>query len=74
MNIKPRLRQASGFLRSILSWMGLNLEAPGHTTLARRGQRLDVDLCQILPWSRSTWCDLRRGPDRRKCWRCEDRP
>jgi IS5 family transposase len=41
---KLPLRQAEGFLRSVLSLMGVNLEAPDHTTLSRRGQRLDVAL------------------------------
>ena len=39
---KLRLRQAEGFLRSVLSLMGVNLEAPDHTTLSRRSQRLDL--------------------------------
>jgi hypothetical protein len=38
------LRQAEGFLRSILSLMGVGLEAPDHTTLSRRSQNLNVDL------------------------------
>ncbi len=38
------LRQAEGFLRSLLSLMGVNLEAPDHTTLSRRSQRLDLAL------------------------------
>ena len=38
------LRQAEGFLRSILSLMGVELESPDHTTLSRRSQRLDVAL------------------------------
>jgi hypothetical protein len=42
---KLPLRQAEGFLRSILSLMDLNLEAPDHTTISRRSQQLDVDLC-----------------------------
>jgi len=33
------LRQAEGFLRSVLSLMGVNLEAPDHTTLSRRSKR-----------------------------------
>ncbi len=41
---KLPLRQAEGFLRSILSLMDLNLEAPDHTTVSRRSQQLDVDL------------------------------
>ncbi len=31
-------------MRSIISLMGVNLEAPDHTTLSRRGQRLSVGL------------------------------
>ena len=42
--LKLPLRQAEGFLRSILSLMDLNLEAPDHTTVSRRSQQLDVDL------------------------------
>jgi IS5 family transposase len=38
------LRQAEGFLRSVLALMGVALEAPDHTTLSRRSQRLDVAL------------------------------
>jgi hypothetical protein len=38
------LRQAEGFLRSILSLIDVDLEAPDHTTVSRRSQRLDVAL------------------------------
>jgi IS5 family transposase len=38
------LRQAEGFLRSLLELMDLSLEAPDHTTLSRRSSALDVDL------------------------------
>jgi len=38
------LRQTEGFLRSILYLMDIDLEAPDHTTLSRRGQCLDVGL------------------------------
>jgi IS5 family transposase len=41
---KLPLRQAEGFLRSVLSLMRVDLEAPDHTTLSRRSQHLDVDL------------------------------
>jgi len=41
---KLPLRQAEGFLRSVLSLMGVDLEAPDHTTLSRRSQHLDVAL------------------------------
>ncbi len=39
-----RLRQAEGFLRSVLSLMALDLEAPDHTTISRRSQQVDVSL------------------------------
>jgi hypothetical protein len=38
------LRQAEGFLRSILSLMAVDLEAPDHTTISRRSQQVDVSL------------------------------
>jgi hypothetical protein len=39
---KLPLRQTEGFLRSVLSLMALDLEAPDHATLSRCSQRLDV--------------------------------
>ncbi len=44
---KLPLRQAEGFLRSILSLMSIDLEAPDHTTISRRSQSLDVDLQRV---------------------------
>ena len=41
---KLPLRQAEGFLRSLLALMDVDLEAPDHTTLSRRSQHLDVVL------------------------------
>ncbi len=41
------LRQAEGFLRSVLSLMGVAPEAPDHTTLSRRSQSLNVDLHRV---------------------------
>ena len=38
------LRQTEGFLTSIFRMLGLALSAPGHTTLSRRGQHLDLPL------------------------------
>jgi hypothetical protein len=38
------LRQAEGVLRSLLSIFGLDLDAPDHTTLARRSRQLNVAL------------------------------
>ncbi len=36
------LRQAEGFLRSVLSLLRVGLDAPDHTTLSRRSQHLEV--------------------------------
>jgi len=41
---KLPLRQAEGFLRSVLSLMGVDLDAPDHTTLSRRSQQLSIQL------------------------------
>jgi len=41
------LRQAEGFLRSVLSLMSVDHEAPGHTTLPRRSQHLDIQLARV---------------------------
>ena len=38
------LRQAEGFLRSVLELMDLDLEAPDHTTLSRRSRDVEVEL------------------------------
>lgn len=38
------LRQAEGFLRSLFKLMGVDLEAPDHTTLSRRSAALKVPL------------------------------
>jgi IS5 family transposase len=41
------LRQAEGFLRSVLSLMDLDLEAPDHTALSRRSQHLSIQLNRV---------------------------
>ena len=41
------LRQAEGFLRSLFVLMGLDLRAPDHTTLSRRGRYLDLSLRRV---------------------------
>ncbi len=38
------LRQTEGFLTSIFGMMGIDLAAPDHTTLSRRGQHLGLTL------------------------------
>ena len=40
------LRQAEGFLRSVLSLMGVALETPDHTTISRRSQHLSIQLAR----------------------------
>ncbi len=41
------LRQAEGFLRSVLIIIDVDLEAPDHTTLSRRSRHLDVELHHV---------------------------
>jgi len=41
------LRQAEGFLRSVLSLMDVDLESPDHTTLSRRSRSLNVHLHRV---------------------------
>ena len=41
------LRQTEGFLTSIFGMLGVALSAPDHTTLSRRGQRLDLSLRRV---------------------------
>ncbi len=44
---KLPLRQTEGFLRSLLALMGVDLDAPDHTTLSRRSRHLDVELHRV---------------------------
>ncbi|MCP3917433.1 MAG: transposase [bacterium] len=41
------LRQAEGFLGSVFRMMGLDLRAPDHTTLSRRGKDLGIELQRV---------------------------
>lgn len=41
------LRQTDGFLQSLFGMMGIDLSAPDHTTLSRRGQHLDLTLRRV---------------------------
>ena len=41
------LRQTEGFLQSLFGMMGLELAAPDHTTLSRRGQHLDLTRVRV---------------------------
>ncbi len=47
------LRQTEGFLSSLFKMMELDLTAPDHTTLSRRGKHLDVKLRRV-PMGRPT--------------------
>ena len=62
------LRQTEGFLTSIFRMLGLDLSAPDHTTLSRRGQHLDLhtptrsQAHRPAPLHRQHWpVDGRRG-------------
>ena len=41
------LRQAEGFLRSVLSVMRVDLDTPDHTTLSRRSQHLAIEFHRV---------------------------
>ena len=41
------LRQTEGFLRSVLALMGVDVDAPDHTTLSRRSQHLEIELRSV---------------------------
>ncbi|MCP5068169.1 MAG: IS5 family transposase, partial [bacterium] len=78
------LRQAEGFLRSILRSMGLDLESPDHTTLSRRGQSLARDLRAVhrqgpvhllidssglSAYGEGEWAAAKHGVKGRRGWR-----
>ncbi len=78
------LRQAEGFLNSLFRLMGVDLRAPDHTTLSRRGQSLDVKLrrmsgeggLQLVVDStgltmvgEGEWATAKYGGRRRRGWR-----
>ena len=41
------LRETEGFLHSLFGMMGMDLSAPDHTTLSRRGQYLDLTFDRV---------------------------
>ena len=43
----PPLRQAEGFLRSLLFLMNVDLEVPDHATLSRRSQHLNTQITRV---------------------------
>jgi hypothetical protein len=78
------LRQAEGFLRSMLRIMGLDLDVPDHTTLSRRAQRLGLDLRAVAPqgpvhllidssglaaFGEGEWAAVKHGGRGRRGWR-----
>ncbi len=55
---RPPLRQAEGFLASLLRLMELDLDAPDHTTLSHRNQAVELpsfneELRRVLAIERS---------------------
>ncbi len=78
------LRQAEGFLRSILGLMRVDLDAPDHTTLSRRSQHLDteyprvpangpihliVDATGLSFVGEGEWAAVKRGGRGRRGWK-----
>lgn len=78
------LRQAEGFLRSVLRIMSLDLESPDHTTLSRRGQSLALDLrafpnrsplhllidsSGLAAFGEGEWAAAKHGAKGRRGWR-----
>jgi Transposase DDE domain len=55
------LRQAEGFLRSVLSMMDVPLEAPDHTTLSRRSRHLTSSCAASRPSGRSISSSIARA-------------
>ncbi|MFT5359033.1 MAG: IS5 family transposase [Polyangiales bacterium] len=78
------LRQAEGFLRSILGLMDVGLEAPDHTTLSRRSRHLDtvlhpvpttgpihliVDSTGLSIVGEGEWAAAKRGGNGKRGWK-----
>lgn len=78
------LRQAEGFLRSIVRIIRLDLESPDHTTLSRRGQSLALDLRAVphqgpihlligssglAAFGEGEWAAAKHGAKGRRGWR-----
>ena len=76
------LRQAEGFVRSVLALLGLDLAVPDHTTLSRRGQaftgrqprvragtgpvHLVLDSTGLELFGQGEWCAAKHGRLRRR--------
>ena len=78
------LRQTEGFLRSIFGMLCLDLSAPDHTTLSRRGQHLDralrrfpagagihliVDSTGLSTVGEGEWAAVKHGGRGRRGWK-----
>ena len=78
------LRQAEGFLTSLLQLMGLDLPSPDHTTLSRRGQHLDftfrrpprgrarhliIDSTGLSMFGEGEWAAAKHGGHGKRGWR-----
>jgi hypothetical protein len=78
------LRQAEGFLRSILRVIGLEIDSPDHTTISRRGQSLALDLRAVpaqglvhllidssglAAFGEGEWAAAKHGAKGRRGWR-----
>ena len=63
------LRQTEGFLTSIFRMLGLDLSAPDHTTLSRRGQHLLVDSTGLSIVGEGEWAAVKHGGRGRRGWK-----
>ena len=78
------LRQSEGFLRAVFGMMGVDLDAPDHTTLSRRSQSLNVllhgpsspgpvhlvvDSTGLSVVGQREWSSQKHGQRRRRGWK-----
>ncbi|GFN47414.1 DDE family transposase [Candidatus Regiella insecticola] len=80
---KMPLRQSEGLMRSVLSLMGLKLEAPDHTTVSRRATKLPllkmalsagdlhilIDSTGLKIFGAGQWVQEKHGEKSRRGWR-----
>lgn len=80
---KMPLRQCEGLMRSVLSLMGLKLEAPDHTTVSRRAPKLPllkralpagnlhilIDSTGLKVFGAGQWVQEKHGAKSRRSWR-----
>jgi IS5 family transposase len=81
---KLALRQAEGFMRSVLELMGVDIAVPDHSTVSRRAAKLAVIIAPVLPdgpvsvlidstgvqiYGAGEWQQEKHGKRARRTWR-----